>query len=268
MQGVKAAVDADAHMVVAAVLAVASYLAHYFSQFVVVRENRPAISIAAKGFAGEETGAGDCAEIAAFSGFVSGAKALCGVFNDGDAVLGRDGIDGIKVGALAVQAHGHNGFGSRGYGSLQQGRIQVVGAGIDVHINRLSPEQSHGFGGGDVGKAGSDDFVARAYTQSHLGDLQSIRAVGHGDAVFGAGVSGQLFFQLSHFRAQDVLAVVENFLYVCVDFGLEALVLGFEIEEFHRGGFRLGRSGRTRERVAIQAVVGTGIGACGSTVPL
>ncbi len=118
LQGVQAAVHAHAHMVVAAVLAVAGNLAHDFGQFVVVRENRPAVAVAAQGFAGEEARTGNGRQVAAFAAFVGGPKALGGVFNDGDAVFGCDGVDGVKVGALAVQAHGHDGFCSRGDGRL------------------------------------------------------------------------------------------------------------------------------------------------------
>jgi hypothetical protein len=47
LQGIKAAVHADAHMMVAAVLAVAGDLPHNFGKFVVVRENRPTVAVAA-----------------------------------------------------------------------------------------------------------------------------------------------------------------------------------------------------------------------------
>lgn len=268
LQGVQAAVHSHAHMVVTAVLTVAGDLAHDFGQLVVVGEDRPAVAVAAQGFAGEEAGACNRRQIAAFAAFVSCSKALGGVFNDGYAVLSRNGVDGVKVGALAVQAHGHDGFGSRGDGGFEQGRVNVVGARVDVHIHRLGPEQGHGLSGGDVSKAGGDNFVARAYAQRHLGDLQRVGAVGHGDAVLGAGVGGQLFFQVGHFRAQNVLAVVEYALNAFVNLSLQALVLGFEVDEFHGSGFRLDGSGCAIERVALQAVGGTRVGAGGCALPM
>lgn len=222
-------------MVVAAVLAVAGNLPHDFGQFVVVGEDGAAVAVATQGFAGEEAGARNGGQVAAFAAFVGGAKALRGVFDDGDAVFGGDGVDGVKIGALAVQADGHDGFGAWGDSGFEQGRVQVVGAGIDVHIHRFGTQQGHGLGRGNVGKAGGDDFVARANAQRHLGNLQRVGAVGHGDAVLGAGVGGQLLLQLSHFGAQDVLAVVQHALYAGVDLGLEPLVLGFEVDEVHGG---------------------------------
>lgn len=233
MQGVQAAVDAHADVMVAAVLAVAGDLPHDFGQFVVVRKDGPAVAVAAQGFAGEEAGACNRRQVAAFAAFVGCAKALGRVFNDGDAVFRGDGVDGVKVGALAVQAHGHDGFGSWGDGGFEPCRVQVVGAGVDVHIHGFGPQQGHGLGGGDVGKARGDDFVARANVQRHLRNLQRVGAVGHGDAVLGPGVSGQLFFQLGHFGAKDVLAVVKHALYARVNLGFEALVLSFEVDEVH-----------------------------------
>jgi hypothetical protein len=244
LQGVQPAVHAHADVVVAAVLAVAGNLAQHLGQFVVVRKNRAAVAVAAQGLAREEAGAGHGAQVAAFAALVSGAKTLGGVFNHRNAVLGGNGVDGVKVRALAVQADGDDGLGTGGDGGFQQGRVQVVGAGINVHIHRLGAQQGHGFGGGNVGKAGGDDFIARANAQRHLGNLQRIGTVGHGDAVLGAGIGAELFFQLGHFGAQDVLAVVQHALdarvYVC----LQALVLAFEVDEVH--GFSSGVNGLTQ----------------------
>ncbi|WP_297727017.1 hypothetical protein [Limnohabitans sp. Rim8] len=46
-----------------------------------------------------------------------------------------------------------------------------------------------------------------------------------------------IFFQLGHFGTQDVSTVVELALIASVNVGLEALVLGFEVDEF-QGIFR------------------------------
>jgi len=98
---------------------------------------------------------------------------------------------------------------------------------VNVHVHGFGTQQRHGFGGGYVGKAGGDDLVAGAYTQRHLGDLQRIGAVGHGDAVLGTGVGAELFFQLGHFGAEDVLAMLKHTLDAGVNLGLQALVLAF-----------------------------------------
>ena len=66
---------------------------------------------------------------------------------------------------------------------------------------------------------------------------REVSGVGHGDAAFGAGVGGQFFLPLGHFGTQDVSTVVELALDASVNVGLEALILGFEVNEFH-GIFR------------------------------
>ena len=65
---------------------------------------------------------------------------------------------------------------------------------------------------------------------------REVSGVGHDDAVFEAGAGGH-FFQLGHFGTQDVSTVVELALVASVNVGLEALVLGFEVDEF-QGIFR------------------------------
>ena len=67
----------------------------------------------------------------------------------------------------------------------------------------------------------------------HQGDQERLGAAGDGDAVLGAGVGGELGFQLGHLGAHDELAVVEHGLDARVDAGLEGLVLGLEVDELH-----------------------------------
>lgn len=232
LQGVEAAIHAHADVVVAAVLAVAGDLADDLGEPVVVGEDRPAVAVAAERLAGEEAGAGDGAEVARHTALVAGAEALCGVFDDRDAVPGGDGVDGVEVGALAVQAHRDDGLRLGRDGGFEQRRVEVVGARVDVDVHRLGAEHGDGFGGGDVGEARGDDFVAVGDAHGHLGDLQGVGAVGAGDAVLGAYEGGELFFQLRHFGAEDVLAVGQHALDAGVDLVLDAGLLGFEVAEF------------------------------------
>ena len=232
LQGVEAAIHAHADVVVAAVLAVAGDLADDLGELVVVGEYGAAVAIAAERLAGEEAGAGDGAEVARHAALVARAEALCSVFDDRDAVLGGDGVDGVEVGALAVQAHRDDRLGLGRDGGFEQRRVEIVGARVDVYIHRLGAEHGDGFGGGDVGEARGDDLVAVGYAHRHLGDLQGVGAVGAGDAVLGADEGGELFFQLGHFGAEDVLAVGQHALDAGVDLVFDAGLLGFEVAEF------------------------------------
>ena len=102
LDGIEAAVDAHSDVVVAPVLAVSGNLAHHFGQLIIASKDGTAITVAAQRFTRKEAGARNCAEIAAFAAFVAGSKALGCVFNNWYAVFGGDGVDGVKVGALAI----------------------------------------------------------------------------------------------------------------------------------------------------------------------
>ena len=172
------------------------------------------------------------------------------VLDDRQSVLAGDGVDGIHVGALAVQRDGNDGAGARGDGDFQPGRVQGVGARIDVDVDGLGAQQGDGFCGGDVGETRRNDLIPRPDAQRHLGDLQGVGAVGDRDAVFGAGVIGQPLFQLGHFRPQDELAVGQHALDVGIDLGFQALVLCLQVDELHGlGSFWVGiRGARTGRR--------------------
>ncbi len=231
LQGVQAAVHADPHVVVAAILAVAGDLAQHPGQLVVAGEDRPAVAVAAQRLAGEEAGAGDGGQAARAASLVAGAEALRRVLDHRQAVTGGDGVDGVEVGALAVQRHRHQGAGALGDGCLQQRRVEGAGVRLDVDVHRPRAEQGHGFGGGDEGEAGGDHLVARADAQRHQGDLQGVGAVGAGDAVAGAGEGAQALLQFGHLRAEDVLAVVEDAADAGLDALADALLLGLQVDE-------------------------------------
>lgn len=233
LQGIQAAVHADADVVIAAILAVSRDLAQHDSKGVVIGEDRAAVPVAAQGLAGEKAGTGNRGQVAALAAFVAAAQALGGVLDDRQAVPGGDGVDGIHIGALAVQGHRDDGAGPGRDGGFQPGWVQGVGARVDVDVDRLGAQQGDGFGRGDIGEARRDDLVPRTDAQRHLGNLQSISAIGDGDAVFGAGIVGQPFFQLGDFRPQDELAVSQHALDAGIDFGFQALILCLQVDELH-----------------------------------
>ena len=148
LQGIQAAVHAHADVVIAPVLPVPGNLAHDLGQFVVAGKDGAAVAVAAQGFAGEEAGAGNGGQVAAFAALVRGAKALRGVFDHGDAVPGRYGVDGVVIGALAIQAHGDDGLGMRGDGGFDAGGVQVQRVGVHVHKHRLDAVPKQRVGGG------------------------------------------------------------------------------------------------------------------------
>lgn len=220
-------------MVITATLAMTGDLAQYFGQLVIVGEDGSAIAIATQRLAGEEAGAGNGAQVAGVSAFVGCPEALGGVFNYWYTVFIGNSIDGIEISTLAVQAYRNDCLGARRDGCFQLLWVQVVGFGTDIHINRLGPEQRDGFSRGDVGEAGGNDLITRADAKGHLGDLQRVGAIGHGDTVFCANEGSELFFQFVDFWSKDVLAVGEDFLNVGIDLFFDTGLLGGQVNKLH-----------------------------------
>lgn len=211
LQCVHAAADTDAGVDVALALAVNADFAAGLGELVVAGENGAAVAVAAERFAGEEAGAAKSAEVATFVAMVGGAEALGGVFDDRDvAMAGGDGVDGVHVGGLAVEADREDGLGAVGDLGFDEGGVDVAGVGFDVDEDRLGAEQDDDFGGGDECERGGDDFVAGADAKGHEADEQGFGAAGDGNAVFGAGVGGEALFEFADFGAEDVLAVVQH----------------------------------------------------------
>lgn len=239
LQGVETAVDADADVVVPPILSVAGNLADNCGQVVVVGENGAAIAVASQGLAGKEAGGRHSAEVAGFAAFIGGAKALRGILDDRKIVFFGYGIDGVEIGALPVQGNRDNRLGSRGDGGFEFRWIEVEGLRVNIHIHRSGTEHGDSLGGGDEGETGSDDFILGADAKSHLGNLQGIGSVSHGDAVLGAGVGGEAFFQFGHFGAEDVAAMGQDTLDGGVDLVFDARLLGGQIDKGNHGCIRV-----------------------------
>ena len=235
LQGVHAAADSDAGVDVALALAVDADFAAGLGELVVAGENGTAVAVAAERFAGEEAGAAEGAEVAASVALVGGAEALGGIFDDGDvAMAGGDGVDGVHVGGLAVEADRQDGLGAVGDPGFDQGGVDVAGVGFDIDEDRFGAEQDDDFGGGDKGEGSGDDFIAGADAEGHEADEQGFGAAGDGDAVFGAGVGGEVLFEFADFGAEDVLAVVQYAMQVAFKLRPDGVLLGLEVDEVDR----------------------------------
>ena len=171
---------------------------------------------------------------------IAGAEALGGVLDHRQPMACGDGLDGVHVGALAIERDRHDGAGASGDGGFDLGRIDVVGDRIDVDEHRTRAKERDHLAGGDEGEGGGDDLVATTDLERHHGREQGIRAARQADAVTHADELGQTLFQFLDLRPLDEQTMVEHGfdagLHIAVDTG----VLGLQVDELHAG--RLGES--------------------------
>ncbi len=67
-----------------------------------------------------------------------------------------------------------------------------------------------------------------------MGYLQRIGAIGYADAIFGAGVGSQFFFEFGDFWAEDVLAVAQHLLYALFELRAQLGLLAGQIGKWQR----------------------------------
>ena len=128
----------------------------------VVGDEGAAFAKGSEVFAGVKAEAGDFAEGADGTAFVFGAMGLGGIFDEGEFVMAADFADGIEVEGLAIEVHGHDGFGARGDGFFDEFGVEVEGGVVDIDVNGPGADVGNGPTGGDKGEGGADDFVADA----------------------------------------------------------------------------------------------------------
>src|SRR5690606_23635649 len=113
---------------------------------------------------------------------------LRSVFDHRYTVSSRDCVNGVHIRTLSVKGNRNNGAGSWSNRRLHFGRVEIVCAGIDVHIYWSGAEQGNCFSSSDISKAWSDYLIPGPDSESHLSDLKGICAVSDGDAMFSSCV--------------------------------------------------------------------------------
>src|SRR6266480_2076740 len=93
--------------------------------------------------------------------------------------------DGIDVERLAVQMHGHDGFGAGRDGALDQFWIEIERGVVDVDEHWRGADVRDGPARGDEGLGRGDDFVALADVEEQERDMERGGAAIEADAMFG-----------------------------------------------------------------------------------
>lgn len=218
-------------MDIALALAVHPDLAACLGNRVVAGEDRATVAVAAEGLTREEARAADVAQVAALAPLVFSAKALGSILDHDQIVTVGDRINLIHIGRLSVKADRHDGLCAGGDCCFDLGGVDVAGIRLDIHEDGFGAEQHDHFCSRDKGERRGDHLITELDAHGHQADKQGFSAAGHRDAVLGAGVGLELLLQLAHFRAHDILAVLQHLVHALLDGIFKGAVLGLEIDE-------------------------------------
>ena len=134
--------------------------------------------------------------------FIAGGEGVGGVFDDGKAMPGGDGGDGVQLGRQTGDVHGDDGPGAWGDGGLDAGGIEIQIAAIYVHQDGPGVEVAHDLGRGREGVGRGDDLVASLQADGFQGQVHGRGAGVDRDRVPGADGRGELRLERVHLRAE------------------------------------------------------------------
>ena len=134
--------------------------------------------------------------------FVAGGEGVGGVFDDGKAMPGGDGGDGVQLGRQTGDVHGDDGPGAWGDGGLDAGGIEIQIAAIYIHQDGPGVEVADDLGRGREGVGRGDDLVARANAGLDEDQVQRGRAGGERQRIRRADRGGELGLERVHLRAE------------------------------------------------------------------
>ena len=214
LKGVETGVHAYAHIVVfERTLAMHSIGVDEGCPLVVVGEDCSAISIATKGFGGEEGGGGDVTKGTGTTTIDAAAEALCPILEDEKIALVAETTEGGIVGRKSEEIDCHNNtwteFAFGDYtvvGRTKRLDGDIKGVGADIYKDGGGSFQRDYLGGGEEGEVGHEDGIALAHSPCLEGKGESIGAIGTGETMFYANILGELGLELLDLRTHDILA--------------------------------------------------------------
>jgi len=172
--------------------------------------HHPPVAVAPEVLAGEEAESAHQPDGPGHPAADVGAEGLRAVLDDEKPVLPADGADRLHVRGLAEEVDRKDGAGLRRYGRPDLRRIDVEGLRVDVHEDRRRADVADRLRGGDEGERGRDDLVAGPYPRGQEGEVQRVRAGGHGDGVLRAEEFRRLALEGLHVGPEDELGLLQR----------------------------------------------------------
>src|SRR5690606_3287764 len=203
----------------------------------IVGEDRTAVAVATKRFAGKEGGAREGRKTAGGASVVPGAKALSTVFDHYQPLFLGDTVYRVEVSAEPVERDRNDSARAGGYSGAQPGRVEGVAHGVDVDIHRPCAKQGDGFRRRDVGEARNDHLIAGPHADRHERNLERISSISDRHAVADANKVRQTLLQLLHFRSEDIATVSQHGGESSIKIRLDPFLLSGQIDEIHHCSF-------------------------------
>src|ERR1039458_2101069 len=244
LNGVHASVPAEFVMVVAPGTAMVAELPHVLGYLRTVRGDDASVSVSAEVLGGIETEGGGYAERARAASAPLGANRLGGVLDDCHfellGIFMNYAVESVHIGALPVKMHGKNRANISGLGwsglpvaesPANQRRIQIQGAGINVHEDRRCARPHNCAGRGKEAECGGDHRVPGLYTGGDERQPERLRSRRTAD---GAGCSrqgGNLSLERFNLRTEDEALRIAYASDGGQHLGAEAIVLAAQVQE-------------------------------------
>ena len=174
LDGVQPSIDAYYGVLVLDLLAMVTDLSHLLRHSIIIREHRPAFTVAPQRLGWEKRSAADGRKATGFLPMMGSTETLGAILNNRNFVFRGNCVDPGHVRALTIDAHRHNGLGAWGDDRLDLVRVHIKSVGLDIHKYGFGVEERNDFGGGDPGIGHGNHFIARTDIQSHEGNEEGV----------------------------------------------------------------------------------------------
>src|ERR1051326_1703551 len=226
MQVVEPAVAA--HAVAGALLgAVVAQLPNGAIDLRIVGDDCAAVAERAEILLDDETDGGSIAVFGDAKPIAAGADSLGIVLNDLQVVLVGNLADRSHVGALTIKMNRNEQLGARSNRSFDLAGIDAIGVWIGVDEYGCRAGDPDRFGGGEESVGRGDALVSRADAECLEGEPEGVGSVPHSNRESSSVEGCEFLLKAFQHGAHDVLAALQHFVEVGIDFRLDVVILPY-----------------------------------------